>query len=683
MAIEKTVILNVETKEAAKNIDILSKSFEDAYGEIQPLTGRMGELEDQLYELANAGKQGTDEFKILSAEVGRMKKVVQQTDAQVDGLAMTTSQKLGGALGGVTSGFELAQGAMGAMGVQSEGVEKALLKVQSAMAIAQGVQGIKDSLPAFKAMAVAIGQTAIGQKLLNVAQIAGAATMKALNFIMKQNPILLIVSAVAALVAAFALLGNSEEDEAEKQKRLVAARKKAEEQLEREISLIKQKQKLGKGNVNQLQNELDIMKSKGASDEQLYKKEKEINNKRLNDLAYLKGYRGKLSNDEATEYNRLLAEKQILTNEYNKGLKEKEAQASAERQSKAKENRDKQKQNLEKERDDKKSAIEAIKALEQEYADSKLSAQELELVNIDRKYQDELEAAKKYKQDTAIIEAAKAQEKADINKKYEDERLKIIDAANVEAANLEKKRQEEYLAQIESLDELNYQNSLSERDRELLVVQDKYFALEQAAAGNAEQMAIIEQSKNNELAAINDKHNAADLEKRKQLNDAKLQAVQNGLSAIGNLAELFAGKSKASQKKAFQVQKAVNIAGATIDTFKAATSAFSSMSSIPLVGPALGAAAAAAAVAAGLVNIKKISSTTFDGGGSAAGGGAGGGASVPQMPSVQAANFNVVGAGGANQLAQLSSNPIKAYVVSGDVTSAQSLDRNIVKNATI
>lgn len=683
MAIEKTVILNVETKEAAKNIDILSKSFEDAYGEIQPLTGRMGELEDQLYELANAGKQGTDEFKILSAEVGRMKKVVQQTDAQVDGLAMTTSQKLGGALGGVTSGFELAQGAMGAMGVQSEGVEKALLKVQSAMAIAQGVQGIKDSLPAFKAMAVAIGQTAIGQKLLNVAQIAGAATMKALNFIMKQNPILLIVSAVAALVAAFALLGNSEEDEAEKQKRLVAARKKAEEQLEREISLIKQKQKLGKGNVNQLQNELDIMKSKGASDEQLYKKEKEINNKRINDLAYIKSYRGKMTNDEATEYNRLLAEKQILTNEYNKNLKEKEAQASAERQSKAKENRDKQKQNLEKERDDKKSAIEAIKALEQEYAYSKLSAQELELVNIDRKYQDELEAAKKYKQDTAIIEAAKAQEKADINKKYEDERLKIIDAANVEAANLEKKRQEEYLAQIESLDELNYQNSLSERDRELLVVQDKYFALEQAAAGNAEQMAIIEQSKNNELAAINDKHNAADLEKRKQLNDAKLQAVQNGLSAIGNLAELFAGKSKASQKKAFQVQKAVNIAGATIDTFKAATSAFSSMSSIPLVGPALGAAAAAAAVAAGLVNIKKISSTTFDGGGSAAGGGAGGGASVPQMPSVQAANFNVVGAGGANQLAQLSSNPIKAYVVSGDVTSAQSLDRNIVKNATI
>jgi hypothetical protein len=106
------------------------------------------------------------------------------------------------------------------------------------------------------------------------------------------------------------------------------------------------------------------------------------------------------------------------------------------------------------------------------------------------------------------------------------------------------------------------------------------------------------------------------------------------------------------------------------------------MSGIPIVGPALGGVAAAAAIAAGLVNIKKISSTQFEGGGSG-GGAAGSVPSVPNVPNVQAANFNVVGAGGANQLAQLSSNPIKAYVVSGDVTSAQSLDRNIVKNATI
>jgi len=46
-------------------------------------------------------------------------------------------------------------------------------------------------------------------------------------------------------------------------------------------------------------------------------------------------------------------------------------------------------------------------------------------------------------------------------------------------------------------------------------------------------------------------------------------------------------------------------------------------------------------------------------------------------------SFNVVGNSGLNQLAQLQQQPMKAYVVSGDVTSAQSLDRNRIENATL
>ena len=634
MAIEKTVILNVETKEATKNVDLLTQSFEDAYGEIQPLSGRMGELEDRLYELANAGKQGTNEFKVLSQEVGRMKKTIQQTDAQVDGLAMTTSQKLGGALGGVTSGFELVQGAMGAMGAESESVQKALLKVQSAMAIAQGVQGIKESLPAFKAMAVAIGQTAIGQKLLNVAQIAGAATMKVLNFIMKQNPILLIVSAVAALVGAFALLGNAEEDEAAKQERLVARRKKAEDQLRSEIDLIKQKQKVSKGNVSQLENELKIMQSKGATDEQVYKKEKEINNKRINELLYIREYARKFSNEEATEFNRLLAEKQILTNEYNKKTREQAQAAAEEQQTKRKENNSKNKEQQ-------KQHQEELKELQ------KKAEQDL-LDEINAIAEKRLEAQRKGAEDR---KAQAAKDEQDIY----DNAIGFLEAQIIaDEENLEAKK-----------NLLDVQKDLELQNKEL--TEGEKAAIE---AKYAKQKVDLD------AAAA-----AKELQAKKTLQDAIFQTVQNGLGAIGSLAELFAGKSRASQKKAFQIQKAVNIASATVDTFKAATSAFSSMSGIPIVGPALGAVAAAAAVAAGLVNIKKISSTQFEGGGST-GGGVGGG-SVPSVPQVQAANFNVVGAGGANQLAQLSSNPIKAYVVSGDVTSAQSLDRNIVSNATL
>ena len=51
----------------------------------------------------------------------------------------------------------------------------------------------------------------------------------------------------------------------------------------------------------------------------------------------------------------------------------------------------------------------------------------------------------------------------------------------------------------------------------------------------------------------------------------------------------------------------------------------------------------------------------------------------------QAPQFNVVGTSGTSQIADLmgSQPPIKAYVVSSDVTTSQSLDRNIIESATI
>ena len=77
-----------------------------------------------------------------------------------------------------------------------------------------------------------------------------------------------------------------------------------------------------------------------------------------------------------------------------------------------------------------------------------------------------------------------------------------------------------------------------------------------------------------------------------------------------------------------------------------------------------------------------MSSISNSGGGGASGG-VGGGAA----PSVQPPDFNIVGSTGVNQLADAiggtTQQPIKAYVVSSEVTSAQELDRNIVESASI
>jgi hypothetical protein len=133
MAKELNIKLNLDSNEAAKALDKFGLSVEDLKeNEVEPLSFAIGELEDQLYNLASAGQQNSTEFKEIAKEVGRMKKTIIETDLAVDGFSQTTSQQLSGSMMGVVSGFELAQGAMGAFGAESEQVEEMLLKVQSA-----------------------------------------------------------------------------------------------------------------------------------------------------------------------------------------------------------------------------------------------------------------------------------------------------------------------------------------------------------------------------------------------------------------------------------------------------------------------------------------------------------------------------------------------------------------------
>ena len=114
--------------------------------------------------------------------------------------------------------------------------------------------------------------------------------------------------------------------------------------------------------------------------------------------------------------------------------------------------------------------------------------------------------------------------------------------------------------------------------------------------------------------------------------------------------------------------------------FLSAQKAYASTVGIPVVGPVLAPINAGLAIAAGIKNIKAITSVKVPND-----------TSSNQTPvtnqsggtSVMSPNFNVVGNSGINQLAQLQQTPTKAYVVSGDMTTAQSLDRNRIENATL
>lgn len=168
---------------------------------------------------------------------------------------------------------------------------------------------------------------------------------------------------------------------------------------------------------------------------------------------------------------------------------------------------------------------------------------------------------------------------------------------------------------------------------------------------------------------------------------SSVDVAQATLGSISALNQAFSKKDEKGRREAFKREKALGIASAVINTAKSAVSAYNSMASIPIVGPVLGPIAAAAAIAAGAAQIKNITKQKYKGesggggGGGASGLTASGGGSAPSAP-----QFNTVGTSGFNQINESlnnnNRNPTKAYVVSGEVSSAQSLDRNRIKEAT-
>jgi hypothetical protein len=166
---------------------------------------------------------------------------------------------------------------------------------------------------------------------------------------------------------------------------------------------------------------------------------------------------------------------------------------------------------------------------------------------------------------------------------------------------------------------------------------------------------------------------------RIEIGKLELQAKQNQLEGIGNAlaqAAAIAGESTSAGK-------ALAVASTAISTYSTAQKAYeAAFLPVPTVAsPALGAAFAGVAVAGGLLNIKKILSVKTPKS-VASPNISGGGVGTPSAP-----QFNIIGASPVNQLAQSLGEkqnvPIKAYVVSGEVSTAQALDRNIIKSATL
>ena len=597
-------------------------------------------------------------------------------------------QAVAGAVSAMASGFAVAQGAMGLFGEQSEEVEKTLLKVQSAMALSQGLSTIADSAKDFQrlkaivvdamksiaaakavdtvateanivatgasATAVAVDTTVKGGATIATTALAVATNILNASLAVLTAPIFLVIAAIAGLVLGIGYLTGAFGDFDGS----AAAAEKANAELSREIdNLAKSTEKSNKEMERSNNYLLEMAKASGASTAELRKlAEQLINNevaeKRLNAVKaqsiFLEARRiasledatdsqketakkaYELFKEQNSIYNNSLDERKQLALDHQVQVRQEETDAAnklAEDRKKANEKR------LEAQKEAHKKLLEEQKRAAEERRKEELAQF--------RRVEEQYNEAQRI-----IKEARKANEDS----------LLSENEIKVNAEN------EAYAQKIAKLQEFNLSTEEVEREhkRKLAELNEEYF--------NAEaERAIAETEKKKEEA---DKQLAIE----EALEQAKQAVRETGLSNVSNIGQqlqVLAGKNKQVAKAGLIVEGAVGVANIVSSTMQANAKAVAAFpltggqpfTTINTISGALSAAAQIKAISTGLKAL--------------------GGGSAPSAPSMNTGNggatpptvaFNNTAENQIGQSiarTQAEQPPLQVTVLESDITTAQ------------
>ncbi len=512
---EETVGIKVttDTAQATQEVQKLDKAFEKTDESVKSLRTQLKEATANVAIMA-------DKFGATSKEaVTAAKRAADLKDRIGDAKALTDAfnpdakfKAVAGALSGVAGGFAALQGSMALFGKENKNVEAALLKVNAAMALSQGLNALGDSIDSFKNLGTQIRATSafqsaynfiMGEKIeLEKADTAAMATktiatkaqatatdtatvattgsttaMKlfraalvatgiyalvvalglvisnfdAISNWIKKSPLGSLAKGVGALVEQFTdFIGVTSEAERNLTK-LSAANKRANEDIA---------------------NRIKILKAQGGSEEEIYKLSQQRIENELSTLRESLKTKGKLTDEENKQFRDLKTEQLVLTADYNK----KTADATAKANEKAKKDRDDAaKQGIEDTKTANKMLIElqnaksvAIltdendKAIKQLENDKKLKDEEIKQLKISQKVKDELlklnnekftadkdAINKKAKEDQDKIDKEDAENLKAFNDKIKDIKIAAIDDELERAKEERKAKLDKDLAELE------------------------------------------------------------------------------------------------------------------------------------------------------------------------------------------------------------------------------------------
>jgi hypothetical protein len=697
---EKKVI-EIEVKDNSKT---LKQQYKEAVQEVQKLAQAFGETS---VEVQNAAKRAAE----LKDQIEDVNDAIQAQKGEGAFIA------LGKSLSSVASGFSAVEGAMGLVGAESEDVQKAMLRVQSAMALAQGLEGLEDAGRAFKQLGAVVKSTTVYTTLYNfvmgvsnketatnvalteadttakvgltgatggLSVVTGTATtaMKLFRMALIATGIGAIVVLVGLLIANFdkvtkvvttlsgyvvkaydyfdnlgtaikVLIGIffpfigvvygaikaleyfniiDTKNERDQNERHIANMKRVDKSLAKQEQAKKARKKAYDEETGNIDRQIKLLEAQGKSTEALEKLQ--LKRSLTNQRELIKEARLNLQILRATNIggvnDEMIEETKTAIAEMKQAILNTETDIQIARIESAKVTKDEVEKN--------KDLAKTLEDLTEKNKQYGLSEKELLLLS-------------KLKTDALI----------------QEQFLKSTDK------DKEKQRTDALLA-----NETDYNNQLNAiRKKEAL----DYETLKTTSAKDG--IAQLVTTRTAELQIEKDtadkkrKLDEDEIARKKRLRNTQVQLAADAFGAIGQLIESFNAKDEASARRQFKISKAFNLAAALTNTYLAVTGALTAGGNPIKLATGQQFVEAGIAGTVGLANVVKIASTQFGGGGG------GGGVDVPNPSSIIAPNLNVVGNTGINQLATLQQQPVKAYVVSNDITSAQQFDMKVQQTSQL
>jgi hypothetical protein len=620
MAITKTIEIDVNSQGATSGINNITNSIEQTDKATQSLRSQLRQAQADVAELS-------DKFGATSREaIEAAKRAGQLKDAIGDAKALTDAfnpdakfSALSGSLGGVASGFSAVEGSLALAGVQSENLQETMVRLQAAMALSQGLQGLGESIDSFKQMG-AVAKNALSGIRSGIAATGIGVLLVALGSIVAYwDDIKEAVGGVSSEQEELNNLAQTNLDVEQKKLDIIGGQDnilKLQGKSEKDILKIKiaQTDETIKAAEIQIQNTIATNKAQEAT----AKRNKEILagvlqfiNIPLTLLLKTVDLVGNaLGKDFGLEAKFLDTVSSFVFDP--KQVKKDGDDVVAEQQ-----------KALLKLKNDRAGFQLSINGIDKQESDK---AKEIR----DKKLQDELDLVNKQSE---IVKSG-----LEISKGIQNQELQNLKDFGIKKLEETGKNLEQQIAQKKLFDQQE-----------------------------------IENQKLKDEAIASSKQN--------------LTNIISGLEESG-LAKTKAGQgiSKAIALTQIGIDSAVAISKASTLANAEGTAAQLAFPTVPGIGTAariISYASTALSVVSNIARAKKLLSS----GGSSTGGssGGGGGGSAPTGGGAPPPQFNVVGNSGVNQIAQTlgAQQPVQAYVVASNVTTQQSLDRNIVANASL